>query len=103
MFIGIILIGFACGAVFGNSIFSVILSLFAYTGLSTLLLSNDSITLADSFLLSQNWDFSQYLFGRVSGYEFFTLQRSIIVCLIYFAIIIIPAFIYFRKGDIGSK
>ena len=54
-------------------------------------------------LLTQNWDFSIYLFGKMAEYENFTIYKSVIICLIYFAIIMIPAFFYFKIADIKSK
>lgn len=105
IYIGVMFIGFACSTVFKNSLVSFLIALLTYTGIfaSFILPQAQEPVAYNILLLTQNWDFSRYLFGKIAEYENFTIYKSAIVCLIYFAIIMIPAFFYFKRTDIKSK
>ena len=105
IYIGVIFIGFACSTVLKNSLVSFLIALLTYTRVFTsfLLPQTQESVAYNILLLTQNWDFSIYLFGKMAEYENFTIYKSVIICLIYFAIIMIPAFFYFKIADIKSK
>ena len=54
------------------------------------------------YFVTLHWDLSQYLYGSHVRYEGFNMLLSIIICLIYFIIIIVPTFIIFKKKNIKN-
>ena len=54
------------------------------------------------FFVTPNWDLTQYLFGKLPMFENSTLLFSIVVCLIYMVIMLIPTFIVFKKKNIKN-
>lgn len=54
------------------------------------------------YFVTPNWDFTQYLYGGLPTMEGINLPFSIIICLIYFAIMMIPTFIVFSKKNIKN-
>jgi len=52
------------------------------------------------YFVTFNWDFTEYLYGRIPTIENLTLTISIIICLFYYLIMIIPTFIVFKKRNI---
>lgn len=103
MFIGIILIGFACGTVFKSSLISATISAITYLMYSVVIkISSDTINLT-SLLFTTNWDFSDYLFGRLSEYPVLNFKYSLTICLLYTIVIIVPAYIIFRSRDIKNN
>ncbi len=49
-----------------------------------------------------NWDFTPYLFGGKSPYLGITLTHSIIVCIVYWLIMIVTTFIVFKRRNIKN-
>ena len=49
-----------------------------------------------------NWDFTPYLFGGKSPYLGITLSHSIIVCIVYWLIMIVTTFIVFKRRNIKN-
>ena len=54
------------------------------------------------YLLTLNWNFSQYAFGAIPAFKYINLKFSIIVYLAYFIILLLIAFIVFKKRDIKN-
>ena len=103
MFVGVILIGFACGTVFKSSLISATISAITYLMYAFVIkISSDTIKLT-SLLFTTNWDFSNYLFGKLSEYPVLNFKFSLTICLIYMIIIIFPAYIIFKYRDIKNN
>lgn len=49
-----------------------------------------------------NWDFTPYLFGGSSPYLGITLSHSIIVCIVYWLIMLVTTFIVFQRRNIKN-
>lgn len=54
------------------------------------------------YLLTTNWNFTEYLFGNIPIFKYINLKLSIIVCIAYLIIMIITSFIIFNKKDIKN-
>lgn len=54
------------------------------------------------YLLTTNWNFKEYLFGNIPTFKYINLKLSIIVCIIYFILMIISSFIIFKRKDIKN-
>lgn len=54
------------------------------------------------FFVSLNWNFEEYLFGNLPKMEGMTLGFSIIICMLYFIVMLIPTFIAFKKKNIKN-
>ena len=54
------------------------------------------------YVIGFNWDFKPYMFNcrpTISGINF---EFSVLICLLYFLVLIIPAFIVFKHKDIKN-
>lgn len=54
------------------------------------------------YFITPNWNLAQFLYGKIPEVSGINIWFSAIVCLIYFILIITPAFIVFRKMDIKN-
>lgn len=54
------------------------------------------------YFVTPNWDFTQFLNGKLPLMEGLNIPFSIVICLIYFAIMMIPTFIVFKKKNIKN-
>ena len=54
------------------------------------------------FFVSLNWNFEEYLFGDLPKMEGMTCGFSIMICMIYFIVMLIPTFIAFKKKNIKN-
>lgn len=54
------------------------------------------------YFVTPNWDFTQFLNGKLQLMEGLNIPFSIVICLIYFAIMMIPTFIVFKKKNIKN-
>ena len=54
------------------------------------------------FFVTPNWDLSKYLFGKLPQFEPISLPFSIIICVIYFVIMIVGSMILFKKREIKN-
>lgn len=54
------------------------------------------------YFVTLNWDFSDYLFGGTSQFKYTNLNFSILICLIYFIILVLISFILFKKKNIKN-
>lgn len=53
------------------------------------------------YFVTTNWDFNLYLFGKTSQYGT-SLTHAIVVCIIYFLIMVITTFIVFKRKNIKN-
>ena len=49
-----------------------------------------------------NWDLSQYLFGGLPLMDGMSMVMSIVICMVYFLIMVIPTWIIFKKRNIKN-
>ncbi|MGN1372309.1 MAG: ABC transporter permease subunit [Candidatus Coprovivens sp.] len=61
---------------------------------------NDKIR---SFLPLYCWDFTTYLFGGISSNPNSSLLKSSIVCLVFLVVVLVLAFVFFKKKDIKNQ
>ncbi len=54
------------------------------------------------YFVTLNWDFTDYLYGGSSYFKYTNLKFSVLICLIYFVIMIITSFIVFNKKNIKN-
>lgn len=54
------------------------------------------------YIITVNWDFSSYLYGKTPIINGTGFMFSLVICLIYFIIMIIPTFIYFNHKNIKN-
>lgn len=54
------------------------------------------------YFVTLNWNLSDYLYGKTPSLKGTSLTFSIIMCLIYLLVMIIPTFIYFKKKNIKN-
>lgn len=96
-------LAFSFSTLFTNSAVSIALPLLGYMSASTInvLAVHYNIKFIKYFV-TPNWDLSQYLFGNLPMLEGMTRNFSIIICLIYFAIMISTTFTVFKRKNIKN-
>ena len=96
-------LAFALSTIFTNSALAITIALLGY--MANMIINQLAIAYNLGFMryfVTLNWDFSQYLFAGLPLMEGMTLISSIIICVIYFLIMIIPTFIIFKKKNIKN-
>ena len=96
-------LSFALSTIFTNSPVAIALPLLGYMGAS--IINQLAIQYNIGFLryfVTLNWDFTQYLYGSMPLMEGLTPIFSVIICIIYFIIMIIPTFVIFKKKNIKN-
>lgn len=96
-------LAFAFSTIFTNSALAIIISLLGY--MSTNIINTMVIQYKVSFMkffVTMNWDLSKYLFGNLPSMEGMTLGFSVIMCALYFIVMIIPTFVLFNKKNIKN-
>ena len=105
MYIIVILLCVFIGVMNNHISMSMIITLITFiisnTVIRELSKSINSITIT-RFLITNNWDFSQYLFGQVSDIEDVTIYNSIIICLVHSIILCYLSIYNFNKKDINN-
>lgn len=95
-------LAFSVSTIFNSTAFAITITFCGIIGaqfINALALSYD-IKILDYFVTT-NWDFTQFLFGGKSIYDL-SLNHSIVICVVYFAIMLITSFIVFNKKDIKN-
>lgn len=54
------------------------------------------------YFVTVNWDFSQYLYGKLPQIEGMNIMFSVGICLFYFVVMIVPTFIVFNRKNIKN-
>ena len=54
------------------------------------------------FFVTPNWDFTQFFYGGLPLIKGVTVPFSVVICLIYFAIMISVSFVVFKKRNIKN-
>lgn len=103
IYILIATLSFALSTLCNNSPVAIALPLLGYMGSSMINMLAVQYELNWlKFFVTPNWDLTQYLFGKLPMFENSTLLFSIVVCLIYMVIMLIPTFIVFKKKNIKN-
>ena len=101
-----ILIGslaFALGTLLNNTGIAITISLLGYMVSSIINELVYQYNLKNfKFFVTTNWDFTQYYYGNLPTLQGLSMGFSCIICLIYFAVMIIPTFIVFKKKNIKN-
>ncbi len=96
-------LAFACGTIFTNSALAIAVPFLGYMVSSFI----NQLALAYNvkqiiYFVTPNWDFSYYLFGGTPLFKELTVPFSLIVCLVYFLIMVVVSCIVFKKRDIKN-
>lgn len=101
-----ILIGtlaFALSTLFTNTAVAITISLLGYMGSSMVNQVAYYYKIAWlKYFVTPNWDLTQFFYGKLPNMEGLNIGFSIVICLIYFAIMMIPTFIVFKKKNIKN-
>ena len=103
MLILTMLIAFMLGGVFNNSALGIIISLLGF-------MSSDMINMMATeyqlswmkFFVTPNWDLTPYLFGGIPQFTYTTFPFSVIMCLVYFVIMLGFTVYVFQKRNIKN-
>lgn len=96
-------LAFAISTIFSNSTLAITISLLGY--MSSSIINQLAIGYDLQFLkyfVTMNWDLSMYLYGGLPYMEGMSMLLSILICVVYFLIMLIPTFIVFKKRNIKN-
>lgn len=98
----LVTLAFAVSTIVGNTAFSIVITFAGVIGSQII----NVFAMMDKFKFLQyfvttNWEFNYYLFGGTNPYGP-SLTHAIIVCLVYFLIMIVTSFIVFKKKNIKN-
>lgn len=96
----LVTLAFALSTIIGNTAFSIAITFAGSLGSSIINAFANNIPILKYFVTT-NWDFSEYLFGATSQYGT-SFIHAIIICLVYFLIMIITSLIAFKKRNIKN-
>lgn len=95
-------LAFAFSTIINNTAFAIAVTFCGYIGSEII---NQFALIykvkALNYFVTTNWDFGSYLFGGNSIFGN-SIGHAIIVCLVYFAIMVVTSFIVFKKKDIKN-
>lgn len=96
-------LAFAFSTIFTNSALAIIISLLGYmsANMINMLVIQYKVSFM-KFFVTMNWDLSEYLFGGLPSMEGMTLGFSVVMCILYFIVMIIPTFVLFNKKNIKN-
>jgi len=96
-------LAFAFSTIFTNSALSIIISLLGYmsTSIINVMVIQHKVAFM-KFFVTMNWDLSEYLFGGLPSMQGMTLGFSVVMCILYFVVMIIPTFVLFNKKNIKN-
>lgn len=96
-------LAFACSTLFTNSALAITIPLLGYMSADVInMLVIQYKVQFMKFFVSMNWDFEGYLFGNLPKMEGMTIGFSVVICILYFVAMVIPAFIAFKKKNIKN-
>ena len=96
-------LAFAISTTFTNSTLAITISLLGYMAGSII----NQLAIAYNlqfmkYFVTMNWDLSIYANGTLPYMEGMNMTMSIIICIVYFLIMVIPTFIIFKKRNIKN-
>ena len=103
MIILLAVLAFAISTIFSNSALAITISLLGYMSTSII----NQLVMAYNlgfmkYFVTMNWDLSMYLFGGLPLMEGMNMTMSIIICIAYSLIMMIPTFVIFKKRNIKN-
>lgn len=103
IFILIGTLAFALSTLFLNSPLAVALPILGYMGSDVI----NMIAISYKwdwvkYFVTPNWDLSQYLFGGTQMFNGISIEFSITICAIYFAIMLVASIVSFKKRNIKN-
>ena len=98
----LVTLAFAVSTIIGNTALAIVITFAGVIGSSiiNMFASMYKIKVLNYFVTT-NWNFNYYLFGGTNPYGP-SITQAIIVCLVYFLIMIITSFIVFNKKNIKN-
>lgn len=106
MYIIIILFCIFIGTINNNTSMSMILTLIIFILASTILAEwskVESLATVSKYFITNNWDFSTYLFGNFSEIPGINLEFSIFIFIVYFSVLVISAIKIFNNKEINNR
>ncbi len=103
IFILIGTLAFAISTIFTNTTVAITISILGYTvsGIINQFAFYFNISWLKYFI-TPNWDLTQFFYGKLPNMQGMNMSLSIILCVIYFLIMIIPSFVIFSKRNIKN-
>ena len=101
----IILFCIFIGTINNHSSMSMILTLIIFIISSTAIREWSKVVALSTvtrYFITNNWDFSVYLFGKISDIEGVTLVRSIIIYFVYLLVLLFLSIYNFNKKEINN-
>jgi len=96
-------LSFACSTILLNTATSIVIPILVYLFSGTIEGFLNGINAKwMRFIITLNWNFETYLFGRKPEISAFSLGFSVFICILYFVIIIGAAYYNFRRRDIKN-
>ncbi len=96
-------LAFALSTIFNNTPVAITITLMGYMASSIV---NQFAYYYDikwlKFFVTPNWDFTQFFYGGLPLMKGVTVPFSVVICLIYFAIMISVSFVVFKKRNIKN-
>lgn len=103
MYLLLMTLAFACSTLFTNTAVSIVLPFLGYMASSII---NQFALMYELkallYFVTPNWDFTDYLFGGLPMFEGLTVPFSIVICLVYFLIMVVTMFTVFKKRNIKN-
>ena len=98
----LVTLAFAISVIVGNTALAIVVSFGGIIGSEIInLFSTEDKYKFLKYFVTTNWGFNYYLFGGTSPYNT-SLTHAIVICIIYFLIMIITTFIVFKKKNIKN-
>ena len=101
-YILLITLAFAVSTIIGNTAFAIVITFagFIASSIINMFAVYYKIEILKYFVTT-NWNFNEYLFGATSQYGT-SFTHAVIVCIIYFLIMVITSFIVFKRKNIKN-
>lgn len=96
-------LAFAASTIFNNTALAIVISFAGFIGsdvVSSLLAGFNKWWV--KFVYCFNWEFTPYIFNNKPSIKGVSLGFSIVVCLVYLLILLVPTFIVFKNRDIKN-
>ncbi len=98
----LITLAFAASTIIGNTALAIVITFAGVIGSSIINMFATMYKIEIlKYFVTTNWDFNVYLFGGTSPYGT-SLTHAIIVCIVYFLIMVITSFVVFNKKNIKN-
>ena len=98
----LVTLAFAVSTIIGNTALAIVITFAGVIGsqIVNMFATMDKFKFLNYFVTT-NWEFNYYLFGGTNPYGP-SIKHAIIVCLVYFFIMIVASFIVFKKKNIKN-